>query len=361
MYLVRKIIEKCEYHSEKDWKPGSCGGRTMKIQQKDYSTCGKQELMQEIQILQAQHLITVTKWVVYGSDVGEIGYRLENLPDFYEIERQRTKSNSEGFQSKAELVERCYKQVADELTHGVNQNWIWEYYQSLLDKLEKIGKGKILNDFDKMELYVKCFRGLDEIVEPMYKRVFSKKYLGNSKIFEDKKIGLESQIIAVAKAFCEDVEPDMDDTAVLSQIYIKEYSQEMALKGPLKLNIFMNGKSYAADISTFVYGAVFNSETLQHADIDTSHMQIKKVVTVENKANFVSMPYAADTLYVFSHGYFSPLEKKFLQKLERELEKGNSIKNPEEQVQYFHTGDLDYGGVKIFEYIKKIFSPNFVR
>ena len=62
------------------------------------------------------------------------------------------------------------------------------------------------------------------------------------------------------------------------------------------------------------------------------------------------MPYQPDTLYVFSHGYFSPLDREFLKKLRRALNG--------KPVEYFHSGDLDYGGVKIYEYIKKQILPD---
>jgi hypothetical protein len=73
---------------------------------------------------------------------------------------------------------------------------------------------------------------------------------------------------------------------------------------------------------------------------------------VENKANFVSMPFEEGTLIVFSHGFFSPLERDFLKKLEQVLEE-----QPGEPVQYVHTGDLDYGGIRIFQHIRKNIFP----
>lgn len=75
---------------------------------------------------------------------------------------------------------------------------------------------------------------------------------------------------------------------------------------------------------------------------------IKKIITVENKANFVSMPYEEGTLILFSHGFFSPLERAFLKQLENVLK---------EKAEYFHTGDLDYGGVRIFRYIREQIFP----
>ena len=77
--------------------------------------------------------------------------------------------------------------------------------------------------------------------------------------------------------------------------------------------------------------------------------KIYKVITVENKANFKSIPYTEGTLVLYSHGYFSPLERDFLIKLRLVL--GDT------QVEYYHTGDLDYGGVKIFQYIKHNIFP----
>lgn len=369
MYLVGKIIEKCEYHSAGDWKPGSSGGRTIKIQQSDYSICGKRRLMDEILELQDAGLVKVTVWVVYGSDAGEVAFRLENLQEFYRIAREDAQEQGQRFLSKAELVADCRRQIMDELERGVRKDWIRKYYLWLLEKLDGIGSGKVPKDFAKMDSYVKCFRELDRIETPTYKRVFSKQSLGNSKLFESKETGLEKHIISVAKTFCSDVEPDMDDAAVLEQIYIKGYAQEMALKGPLKLNIFRKGEWHTANVGDFVYGTVLNTETLQHAEIDAESLNIRKIVTVENKANFVSMPYEKDTLYIFSHGYFSPLERNFLQKLENVLEgtsvmlstvEGTSDQSEKAtcgEVEYFHSGDLDYGGVKIFEYIRKHIFP----
>ena len=59
------------------------------------------------------------------------------------------------------------------------------------------------------------------------------------------------------------------------------------------------------------------------------------------------MPYEEGTLIVFSHGFFSPLESEFLRKLLAVL--------PE--VEFYHTGDLDYGGIRIFRHIREYICP----
>lgn len=73
------------------------------------------------------------------------------------------------------------------------------------------------------------------------------------------------------------------------------------------------------------------------------------MITVENKANYMSMPYEEGILLIFSHGYFTPKEREFLQGLERVL--------CDDEVEFYHTGDLDYGGICIFRYIKDRIFP----
>ena len=348
MYLLKKIIDKCENHSAKDWLDGACGSRTMKIQQEDYDKCGKSTLIQEICTLCDDGLLEV-KWLVYGNDVSHVRYRLESLPRFYDLLRAEAKERGETFLSKQERVRTCQTLIHRELAAGVKKIWVRRYYEDLLDKLahldDKSGS-RIPADFDKMDLYLPAFRGLDELEEPMFKRVFSKKYLGNSKKFEKE---VQNHVISTAKMYYyEEVGPDMDDSAVLEQLLICEYAQEMALKGPLRLKIGGAGEGYAVDLSAFVYGTVLNSETLKYAEIDVYQPQICRVITIENKANFVSAPYREDTLYIFSHGYFSPREREFLQRLYQVLE---------QKAVFFHSGDLDYGGVQIFAYIQRHIFP----
>ena len=181
----------------------------------------------------------------------------------------------------------------------------------------------------------------------MLKRVFSKQYLRDSKVFEKQ---LERHVISIARKYCEESTEDMDSRTVLEQLMIEEYSQELAIKGPLKLKIWKGSEARRVDSSDFVYGTVLNSQTLKHSVVELDQPGLRKVITIENKANYIAMPFEADTLYIFSHGYFAPLEREFLKKIRRAL--------AGKQVEFYHSGDLDYGGVRIFEYIQKQILPD---
>lgn len=61
------------------------------------------------------------------------------------------------------------------------------------------------------------------------------------------------------------------------------------------------------------------------------------------------MEYDPEILYIYSHGYFSPLEREFLKKLQRVIEG--------KDVEVFHSGDMDYGGIRILNISRSIFFP----
>lgn len=336
MYLVKKIIDKCE-KSASDWRESASGGRTMRIEQADYDKAGKSAVINEILELERTEIFTKVKWLIRGSDAEQVSYRVEDLPKLYELWRSRRPE----FVPKKERILAFQERIQKELEEPFHKDWIAEYYRWMLGKLER---GEFPKDLEKLEIYLPALRGIDSLEGPVFKRIFSKKWLGNSKTFERE---AEKHIITLARAYCQEIDEGMDDKTVLSQLYIEEYAQELAVKGPLRIEL--SGR--ILDLSAFTYGTVLNSETLKYGVLCEEQEEIRRIVTIENKANFVSAAYEPHTLYVFSHGYFSPREREFLIKLRDILEKNS-------QIEYYHSGDLDYGGIRIFEYIRKRIFPD---
>lgn len=71
-------------------------------------------------------------------------------------------------------------------------------------------------------------------------------------------------------------------------------------------------------------------------------------MTIENKANYMGMPYEDDTLYIFCHGYFTPKEVRFLK---------NILAVVDDECEFYHWGDMDYGGINIFQFVKREIFP----
>lgn len=339
MYLVDRIIERCE-NSSRDWREGVTGGRTLRITQEDYDACGKEELIEEVQRLERAGLVTVKKWVVPDSDVELVAYQVEHLPDFY---RLADNESGEEYWPKQAKVNYYIRMIDQELSEGFQKEWIENYLEKLK---ERIAEGDLPKNIEKLEKYLDCYRGLDSLEEPMMKRIFSKRYLKDSKIFERE---MERNVVTAARRYCPEITADMDIQTVLEQLLIEENSQELAVKGPLKLKIWKGSEAKRVDLSDFTYGVVLNSQTVKHAMVEVEQPALKKIVTIENKTNYLAMEYDPEILYIYSHGYFSPLEREFLKKLQRVIEG--------KDVEVFHSGDMDYGGIRIFEYIQKHIFP----
>ncbi|MBS7007507.1 Wadjet anti-phage system protein JetD domain-containing protein [Anaerostipes sp.] len=323
--LLKIIIEKTE-RSSSDWKEGAEGNRSFFVHQELYDKVGKTEFLAEARELQTQGMITI-EWESVGNDIRKIRYALRDLPRMYELSDIRPKS---------QVIEE-HRRAVENLRSSVEGMWIKQYLDRCLIRLEK---GHVPSEFAKRDGLFQCLGEIDRLREPLYKRVFSKYCLGHSKAFENE---FQSTILSIARKYHTGIEEEMNDTQILSQLLIEEYSQELALKGPLWISV--DGENI--DLGKFRYGAVLNSLTLSHAE-PNSGQKVKKVLTVENKANYMAMPYDEEWLIIYSHGFFTPKEREFLIKLREVLPA---------KTQYFHSGDLDYGGIRIYQYIKQKIFP----
>ena len=148
-------------------------------------------------------------------------------------------------------------------------------------------------------------------------------------------------------------EEGMSDDEILAAHGILSYSQTLEWKGAVEYCLTdQNGiaSEEKIDTSSNYYGTVINAQTLEHA-IPTLRNGVEKIIVIENKANYESMEYDPKVLYIFCHGYFSPKEVRFLQML---------MKTAPEEIQYYHWGDMDYGGIQIFLYNEKNIFPNLM-
>ena len=131
----------------------------------------------------------------------------------------------------------------------------------------------------------------------MYKRLFSKKYLKDTKIFENE---FQDFIVSTAKIYAKELLDDaMNDSEILSVLLIEDYAQELALKGPLHLKWEDGTEIHNED---WRYGNILNSDTLRYAQIAGQQPEIQRVITIENKANYMMMPWEEHTLYIFKIG-----------------------------------------------------------
>lgn len=345
--IIQVILD--DYESgNKDWRTypdeNVTGNRTIHISQELYDEIGRENLNQQVLKLQDEGLLKKGNgyraygWYTQGSELEKIEYNLQNIRTFYERDERIPK-----YILHYKPIHQLQKEIANlKASQTAWKPWLLNCIEALEQELEREKLPQIC--IEKKEIYFKTLIGLNELEEPMYKRIFSKRFLSGSKVFEN---DIQNRVIADARKWNELVDEDkevMTDDEVLSEIGIETYHQELSIKGALKLEL----DGHVIDTSVWRYGTVLNADVLKNAKL-LPKQNIEKVVTIENKANFMAAAYEEGTLYIFSHGFFSPKERTFLGKLHDILVGTNA--------EYYHSSDLDYGGMRIYTYIKKHIFP----
>ena len=124
---------------------------------------------------------------------------------------------------------------------------------------------------------------------------------------------------------------------MLTEAGLVRSSSELLICGPVKINL--QGK--LADLTPFAFGIGIGAETSESLEI--ASCDCSTVVSVENKATFRELTRAglpAGVLLICLGGFAGPVKRRFMGKLNRFLDGS---------VPCYHWGDLDYGGILIFQ------------
>lgn len=278
-------------------------------------------------------------WSVVRTDIKKIEFSMEIIPLLCKIE---------GVEDPRERQLRLIEQVRYWKQEVIGESWIQPYYDKLLMGLEKGNKVPEAED----SLRFQCLNAIVRQKDPIWERVFSARVFRDSKYF--KREGYKEKMIAILKVYSPYYEDAMEERALdkgevdgdelLAMHEIHSYAQTLEWKGPLQ---YQMDTGVVIDTKDNTYGVVLNTQTLIHAE-PFALPDCKKIMTIENKANYEDMDYEDDVLYIFCHGYFTPKEVRFLKRL---LEVVN------EECEFLHWGDMDYGGISIFQFIKKNIFP----
>ena len=282
-------------------------------------------------------------WREMNTDITKIDYRVEVIPGLCDLigvidPRER----------QLQAITRVCK-----LQEDVSGSCLFAYCNHVLEQLNK-GNTKELSKAEDEE-FLKCLKALADLKEPEWKRVFS------SKVFEKKNDITPSKVFeriyqgAVIEAlkYSPQYDEGMSDDEILAAHGILSYSQTLEWKGAVEYCMTdRNGTAIEKKIDTSLnyYGTVLNAQTLEHA-VPNLRNSVEKIIVIENKANYESMEYDPKVLYIFCHGYFSPKEVRFLQML---------MKTAPKEIQCYHWGDMDYGGIQIFLYNEKNIFQNLI-
>lgn len=227
-------------------------------------------------------------------------------------------------------------------------SWLTAYYE---DELDKLNRGRCSEQLRKQmdDEQGALYRCLDEMIrleEPLEKPIFSARAFQSvidhdSRITPSKRFRKQYQrrVCGIIKDYSPEYIEDMSEDEMLAAHGILSYSQTLEWKGRVICTL---DDGHVIDTGSQVYGTILNANTLEH--IESVRLPgIQRILIIENKANYEKMEFNINELYIFCHGFFSPKEVRVLKKIEE---------SAGEEIAYEHWGDLDYGGIRIFQYNK---------
>lgn len=218
--------------------------------------------------------------------------------------------------------------------------WIQAYYEEILRKLEQ---GKIVSEAED-EMRFKCLNTIVMLEDSVWERKLSSDVFHDSKKFAK---CYKGKIATVLSNYSPYYIVGMDEEELLAVHNVHSYAQTLAWKGPMQ---YLIDETVLVDTSVCRYGTILNSQTIEHSK-PYALPGVKRIMTIENKANYEKMTYSEDTLYIFCHGYFTKKEVRFLRKL---------CDVVSEECEFLHWGDLDFGGISIFQFNKKRVFPKLI-
>jgi len=229
------------------------------------------------------------------------------------------------------------------LTHP--WNWVASWAQST-DTLLRIRKSAGL-DLDTLEVYdglVRVLLALPLLTESIPRRVFSQRVLGDSKAFEQL---LEKPLLRLLRE--NGPEEYATDEEYLDSVNIVTHPKLTLLAG--QLEFALNGA--VVTLSAFPGGMGLYQQSIKTLSIIS--LPTAPILIVENLTTYyqaLQQQASAWGLIVYAGGFPHSGTKQLLGKLSALI----NSKNP--AVEISHWGDIDYGGIRIFEHLKETFFPS---
>ena len=294
-----------------------------------------------LQELSQEGIITVT-WpkLKENIEVNKIYLNLEGLGKAYQLTGKMPK------ETKIMQLELILAPLA---MH--RWEWVSAWWKETSHKLqERKPTGMDLDDLQGYQNLVQVLVALPEIEESTPKRVLSQTLFHDSKRFEQ---GVERRLLSLLrKIYPEEFEKDED---YLDQVGIAENPKQTLVCGPLEIIMKQNKK---IDLSLFTGGLGLSAETIKELSIHdipaATILLVENLTTYHEVIQRPGFPHPP-VLVIYTGGFPHKSIQKLLHKISRFL---SQTQNQVTVESVFHWGDIDYGGIRIFEYLKNNFFPS---
>lgn len=199
---------------------------------------------------------------------------------------------------------------------------------------QALDKRIIPKDLPRLEDIFKALLFVEKNERKLYLREASMLIYGSSKYFEENALDAVATILRQAYGLpC--AETELHDE-ILQRFAIYKEQPTICLKGPVVLTL----AGREVDVGLFADGLEFAAAEISR--IEKITLAADALTTVENKTSYRRLD-AADAAYFYLGGFMSRGQRDFLQKIYRD--------NP--RARYYHFGDIDAGGLFIYEHLRR--------
>ncbi len=229
------------------------------------------------------------------------------------------------------------------------------------------------------ENILKCLIFMEQNQGEQMERLMSSALYGDSKYFERH---VKSRAVVILRALKRREQEDgisdsmPEDDELLLEKGVVRWPEILEFTGRLRVAL---DDGNVIDYGPQIRGAYINSETVKHA-VSVEAEGIRKVLFIENKANYVwyiSQNHSRDELVIYHGGCYSPMKGRwfrmvhegcrrqaltadFLAGEDSRAEDASQAAEHFPMVEYFHWGDIDVGGFRMFVRLKGQIVPDLM-
>ena len=288
----------------------------------EYDSTKKKEIDISCKQLEEKHLIKIHWGKGYSNhNIVKVQLNEENIVEVYKFLNRKERRNKED--------------SVLELLHNYNsrEDCLGKFSRFILEMIKNNKSIKKYLDTDNLNECRDIIRGLEEVLnqkEEIFRRNFSIKVYGDSKRYEV----LEGKILRIIQEFSKDWSTEEYN---ISKNYTYVY-----FKGDIKIKM----KKSSINTLDFKGGIALSSKDID--DIEEIKIGSTKLITIENLTSFNN--YDEDNAAIYLGGYHNSVRQNLLLKI-YENNKG---------ILYYHCGDIDVGGFKILNHLKRKTSIPFI-
>lgn len=246
--------------------------------------------------------------------------------------------------------EQKLEKLGEILSPLLHHPWAWvaEWAALSVQALrERKTSGLDLDDLDGYRLLVQVLAELPKLEDEVSKRILSQRLFQDTKIFER---AVERRLVHLIQSYS-GLEYESDKDA-LASVGIADHPDYVMISGQVHVLL---GDGQAVSLGVFHGGVGLSRDTVRRLEI--TGLPVERIIMIENLTSWhrwVAERKEAREVVIYTGGFPNRSVQRLFKKIADYLSQNNG------KLPIYHWGDMDVGGIRIFEFIREHFFPELV-